>query len=258
MKPFKYWSQRLSILFVLVIIVGCGTSNKGEITSKPQETITKEVSKESTKRCPGTLEWIDFLMIYNVTYFQNNEGTKEVPAEQIGDRVGEVSYMLNEHACADHVTENGDAAYLPIGTVIYELKGYKSHYRVVANNKVYEAKENPNAKTMGDLMDIEDKVEKVSLESGNDGSPIGDFPQEAASEFMNELLPLRYVGFDEVYKKSKHETGIFLRVHLQDGTSFRMVYYPKANAFSAGAFGTAKLQSLIVSQRKEIKAAAGL
>lgn len=49
---------------------------------------------------------------------------------------------------------------------------------------------------------------------------------------MNELLPLRYVSFDEVYKKSKHETGIFLRVHLQDGTSFRMVYYPKANAFS--------------------------
>lgn len=58
-------------------------------------------------------------------------------------------------------------------------------------------------------MDIEDKVEKVSLESGNDGSPIGDFPQEATSDFMNELLPLRYVGFDEVYKKSKHETGIF-------------------------------------------------
>lgn len=88
MKPFKYWSQRLSILFVLVIIVGCGTSNKGEITSKPQETDTEEVSKESTKRCPGTLEWIDFLMLNNITYFQNNEGTKEVPAEQIGDRVG--------------------------------------------------------------------------------------------------------------------------------------------------------------------------
>lgn len=232
MKLFKYWSPRLSILLILVIIVGCGTSNKGEITSKPQEMVKEEVSKESTKRSPGTIEWIDFLMIHNVTYFQNNEGAKVVPTEQIGDRVGEVSYMLNEHACADHVTENGDAAYLPIGTVIYELKGYKSHYRVVANNKVYEAKENPNAKTMGDLMDIEGKVEKVSLESGIDGSPIGDFPQDVASEFMNELLPLRYVGFDEVYKKFKHETGIFLRVHLQDGTSFRMVYYPKANAFS--------------------------
>lgn len=146
MKPFKYWSPRLSILLILVIIVGCGTSNKGEITSKPQETVTEEVSKESTKRCPGTLEWIDFLMFNDVTYFQNNEGTKEVPAEQIGDRVGEVSYMLNEHACADHVTENGDAAYLPIGTVIYELKGYKSHYRVVANNKVYEAKKIPMLK----------------------------------------------------------------------------------------------------------------
>ncbi|UOK64584.1 hypothetical protein MT997_09065 [Paenibacillus sp. OVF10] len=78
----------MSILLILVIIVGCGTSNKGEITSKPQETVKEEVSKESTKRCPGTIEWIDFLMIHNVTYFQNNEGAKVVPTEQIGDRVG--------------------------------------------------------------------------------------------------------------------------------------------------------------------------
>ncbi|WP_256336753.1 hypothetical protein [Paenibacillus sp. OK060] len=195
-------------------------------------------------------------MINNITYY--NDETTLIPAEQIGGKVGEVTYMLNEHACTDHVTKNGDAAFLPIGTVVYELKGYKAHYRVVANNKIYEVKENPDAKTMGDLLDIEGKVEKVSLESGNDGSTIGDFPQEAASEFMNELLPLQYVGFDEVYKKAKHDTGIFLRVHLQDGTSFRMVYYPKANAFTAGAFGTEKLKSLIVSQRKEIKAAAGL
>ncbi|WP_440116854.1 hypothetical protein [Paenibacillus sp. QZ-Y1] len=166
--------------------------------------------------------------------------------------------MLNEHACADHVTENGDAAFLPIGTVVYELKGYKAQFRVVADQKIYEVKENPDAESMGDLLGIEGKVERVSLESGNDGSPIGDFPPTAASEFINELLPLRYVGFDEVYKKAKHETGIFLRVHLQDGTSFRMVFYPKANAFSAGAFGTEKIQELIVSQRKQIKAAAGL
>lgn len=60
------------------------------------------------------------------------------------------------------------------------------------------------------------------------------------------------------YTRIKHEAGIILRVHLQDGTSFRMVYYPKANVFSAGAFGTEKLKLLIMSQRQQIKAAAGL
>ncbi|MEC0093846.1 type IV secretory system conjugative DNA transfer family protein [Paenibacillus macquariensis] len=80
--------------------------------------------------------------------------------------------------------------------------------------------------------------------------------QEASSEFISELLPLPYVGFDAVYENTKHEAGIFLRVHLQDGASFRMVYYTKANGFTAGAFGTEKLKLLITSQREQIKASA--
>ncbi|WP_211222553.1 hypothetical protein [Paenibacillus daejeonensis] len=204
------------------------------------------------------IEWVDFLMINNINYSHNYDGAIAITADQLGDKVGEVSYMLNGHACTDHVSKNGDAAFLPIGTEVYGLKGYNSEYRVVANNKLYEVKENPNAETMGELMDIEGKVEKVSLESGIDGSPIGDFSEEASSEFIAELLPLPYVGFNKVYEKIKHQYGIFLRVHLQDGTSFRMVYYSEANAFSAGAFGTEKLKLLIMSQREQIKSAAGL
>ncbi|WP_181150794.1 hypothetical protein [Paenibacillus sp. PCH8] len=49
--------------------------------------------------------------------------------------------MLNEHACTDHVTENGDAALLSIGTVVYELKGYKAQFRVVENNSLLSAEE---------------------------------------------------------------------------------------------------------------------
>ncbi|WP_174818664.1 hypothetical protein [Paenibacillus illinoisensis] len=252
MGLFQYRNMRWFLLCSLVVLVSCGTVNK----QKSQEANPEFVINEEKKPCPGVIEWIDFVMIDGILYFHNND--QAVPAENIGERIGEVSYMLNEHACADHVTANGDAAFLPIGTDIYELKGYKSHFRVVADHKMYQVNENPNAKTMGGLLDIEGKVKKVSLESGNDGSVIGDFPQEIATEFVNELLPLTYVGFDEVYQKAKHETGIFLRVHLQDGTSFRMVYYPKANAFSAGAFGTEKLGTLITSQRKQLKAAAGL
>lgn len=47
----------------------------------------------------------------------------------MGDKVREVTHMLSMHACTDHVTENGDAAFLPIGTVVYELKGYKAQFR---------------------------------------------------------------------------------------------------------------------------------
>ncbi|QJD84977.1 hypothetical protein [Cohnella herbarum] len=238
MRVFKNLGQISLVLILMIVAASCSTLGKGS--------------------CNSDNEWADFLIINNITYYQNNDGTMAVTAEQLGDTVGKISYMLNDHACTGHVSKNGDAAFLPIGTVVYALKGYKSEFRVVANNKVYEVNDNPNAATVGDLMDIEGKVEIVSLESGQDGRLIGNFSQDASSDFISELLPLPYVGFDAVYETIKHEAGIFLRVHLQDGTSFRMVYYPKANGFSAGAFGTEKLKLLIMSQRQQIKAAAGL
>ncbi len=214
--------------------------------------------KKPTDGCNAIIDWVDFLKINDIMYDHNDEGTKEVTEGQIGDKIGEVAYMLNDHACTGHVAKNGDAAYLPVGTAIYELNGYKPEFRIVANNKIYEVNKNPKAATIGELLDIENRVAKVSLESGYDGSPIGDFSSEASIEFIQQLLPLPYVGFDEVYEQIKHETGYFLRVHLQDGTSLRMVYYPKANAFNTGAFGTERLKELITSQRGKIKAAAGM
>lgn len=240
------WMNRMGrtsiVLLFILALVGCDVVKKGA----------------ESNGCMAEIDWVDFLMINDIKYYQNHDGTKEVTTKQLGNKVGEVKYMLDEYACTDHVSKNGDAAYLPVGTVIYELKGYKPEFRVVANNKIYEVDQNPNAETVGELLDIEGKVARVALESGYDGSRIGDFSAVASSEFIQEVLPLSYVGFDAVYEKIKHEYGIFLRVHLEDGTSFRMVYYPKANAFSVGAIGTERLNELIMGQRNKLKAAAGM
>ncbi|MEK0314797.1 hypothetical protein [Cohnella sp. 56] len=209
-------------------------------------------------KCLGEIEWVDSLMLNDIMYISNQDGTKEIAVGQEGEKVGEVAYTLNEHACTDHKAKNGDAAYLPIGAAIYAMNGYKPSYRLMAGGKVYEAHSNPNAKTLGDLWDIDGKIAKISLESGIDGSPIGDFAPEASAVFAREMPQLTLVGFDTVYKDTKNEYGIFLRVHLEDGTSFRMVYYEKANAFNAGAYGTEALKTIIVSERVRIKKAAGL
>ncbi len=72
-------------------------------------------------KCFGEIEWVDFLMLNDVTYTANSEGTKEVSPAKQGEKVGEVSYMLDDHACTDHQSKNGDAAYLPVGTAIYAI-----------------------------------------------------------------------------------------------------------------------------------------
>jgi hypothetical protein len=203
------------------------------------------------------LDWNIFgiiLMIKDIKYMFNDEGSKLVNGDEIGKKVGEVAFMMSEHACTNHITKNGDAAFLPIGTEIYELKGYKPEFRVVADHKLYEVNENPTAKTISELLDIEGKVEKVSIESSIDGSHISNFTIEASEAFIQELLPLAYTGFDAVYEKIKfindEEGRVFLRIYLKDGTSLRMVFYPDANVLNLGAFGTENLKKIILSQRK--------
>jgi hypothetical protein len=245
MRGMKRLSVTMLVLAVLLAVTGCGVKDVLRVGG-------------SKGNCGGIIDWADFLMLNDIMYSYNNNGTKESSALQRGEKIGVVSYMLDEHACSDHMTKNGGAAYLPVGTAIYAMKGYKPSYRVISEGKVYEANRNPQARTLGDLWDIEGKVEKVSLESGMDGSPIGDFMPEASAVFAKELLQLKLIGFDTIYKHNKPEYGIFLRIHLEDGTSFRMVFYEKANAFTAGAYGTEGLRAVIVKERTRIKRAVGI
>lgn len=256
MGSFKYGAKLVFLFLVSIMLTSCSIKNNVEMSSSG----ASDSSSTSSPCVKGNINWVDFLKINDITYILNDRESDVIPItpELIGDSIGEVKFTLSEQACSDYVVQNGDATLLPAGTSVYEIKGYQPQFRIVANGRMYQVNDNPKAETMGDLMDIASKVEKISLESGNDGSIIGDFTDEATSEFVNELLPLPYVGFDEVYKKAKHDYGIFLRVYLQDGTSMRMVYYPKANAFSAGAFGTERLNELIVTQRQRIKSAAGM
>ena len=231
----------LLIPVILAVLTGCNVGGK---------------LSEWIGTCGIETEWVDFLMVNDIHY-DRMEGAPSVSDERLDDEVGKVKYTMEDHPCSYHKARNGDAAYLPAGTAVYALKGYKPSFRVVADHKIYQVDDNPNAETIGDLLDIEGKVAKVSLESGYDGSPIGDFTAESSERFVRELLPLRYVGFEEVYKQTAHESGVFLRVHLQDGTSLRMLFYPEANAF-AHAFGTESLKTLIMSERARIKSAAGM
>lgn len=264
MRAIRQAALTLVAFVPLLTGMGCEAGDKKREALQQQaapetaaERKSQTTSARESKPC-GVVEWVDFLMINDIKYVHSPEDGPDVNEKQLGDEVGRVGYTLNENACSDHVSQNGDAAYVPAGTAIYVMKGYKPEFRVIADNKLYQASENVNAATLGDLLDIEGRMAKVSLESGRDGSAIGDFSGEASEQFVRQLLALPYVGWDAVYNKTRHESGVFLRVHLQDGTSLQLVYYPKGNGFTAGAFGTESLKKLILTERARIKAAAGM
>lgn len=199
--------------------------------------------------CPDAeISWVDVLMINDIKYEGEDEGLSEGEALEKGQKIGEVNFRLAGNACSNHRLKNGDAAFLPVGTEIYELVGYDSSFRVVADNQVYQVRENKKAKTIADLLDIKGKVAKMSLESDYDGSHISDFTEQETIHFIEDFLSLEYLGIEQVHKKIESDNRVFLRIHLKDGSSFEIVYWLDENVLNLGAFGTEKMKNIVVNK----------
>ncbi|MBW7456007.1 hypothetical protein ACFOLF_10775 [Paenibacillus sepulcri] len=117
---------------------------------------------------------------------------------------------------------------------------------------MYEVAENPSARTVGELYDIEGEIAGVRFESGIDGSPMKAFTAEAAKVFKEEYIKLELVDRTKLNKETKSLSGgsYHLRVLLKDGSSFRVAYYIKPAVLSPGAYATERLKETITGQRR--------
>lgn len=259
-QPQRVKPRVFAWLLPLVLLAGCSIEAKPEPPQPdaansasgqdavPRElTISKNTVNSSRDECKGTLDYLGALMLNDSYYFQNRT-TEQIPPGLIGEKITEVGYTLSDDACQDYVMRNGDATLVPTGTPIYKMNGYRSSFRVIADGQIFEIDDNPQARTIGDLYDIEGKVLRISRESGNDGSPMWDFSTADTEAFIADMLSLNYVGFDEIYKNNPPENNIFLRIHLRDGTSMRITYGPKANTLTSGAYGTERMREIVLKR----------
>lgn len=103
----------------------------------------------SLKGCPdAVIDWADMLMIDDIKYvhyFPELANENLLITIEKGRELGKVTYEMADSACSNHKMQNGDAAYLKEGTIIYEIKGNPTSLIVAANDVVYVAKTNKKA-----------------------------------------------------------------------------------------------------------------
>ena len=220
----------LLLLSGIFIIAGCSNGQSLQGIGQSQQ-------------AQSVIDWVDIIRWNDTDYVNNYEVNQMKEEWPIGTELSEVKFKMDGHAGANYQMKNGDAAYLDIGTKLYEMKGYDPAFRIVANGKVYEVFQPEKAETIGDFLDIDGKVKRIILQSSYDLSIVGEFSQQRIDEFVDELLALPYdpAVFDD------RGTGprVFFGIELEDGTMTRTVYYPESKVINYGAVASDRLAEIL-------------
>jgi hypothetical protein len=207
--------RRLVVVAVAVLVLagGCSVVQDLSATHCPS----------SRKLLPqGAADYLDFVQVGGITY--NADGR---PLSGRGLREGEMGAQAAIVQCklADHMVEDpaqryldGDAAYLDKGTALYAVNGYRPGFRLAARRDgelvLFEAAENPRARTWADLLDLGGKVRWIGV---NDGSnrPLAAIRDRRQVARLVDLLLGSRVG----KQVACADDGVFLAFHLDDATA---------------------------------------
>lgn len=175
------------------------------------------------------IEWVDFIKFDGIMYVSNDYLTND---ELDNIELGEV-YDTVKHKIADAVFDtkykarDGDAAFHEIGTKVYSVLGYDTDFRLAVQTeygiRLYEADSNPNASYGKEILDIENKVDYITLNSESDAQTvIATIDNKTDVESITNIV-LNSPIVNEVNRTS--DTRYFLEFHLIDGTSITRCYW---------------------------------
>jgi hypothetical protein len=172
-------------------------------------------------------DYFDFVQVARVTYYAGNRAP-------VGRRLrdGDVGAQITVVRCklAEHMVEgtdkrlDGDAAYLDPGTPLYAVNGYRPSFRLAARREghlvLFEAAENPDARTWGDLLDVGGKVRQIAVEDRN-LRRLATIADRDQVDRLVELLLRSPLGASKV---CVDRGNVLLAFHLDDGTATALGY----------------------------------
>lgn len=198
--------------------------DQGEQSIVDSNTVIEEIgSNDEEPQTAVCIEWVNVIMFNDIMYRGNRHITSEKTGDiQLGDVYDTVQFKLADVVTEiDYVIKNGDSAILEIGTPVYEVVGYAPEFRLAADTGygivIYEASRNPNAVTGGDLLDIENKVSYITLNSEEDGlTPLGKIDDaDKVEEIISDILDAP-IDMDIT---RDYDNRYFIEFHLIDGSS---------------------------------------
>jgi len=121
------------------------------------------------------LDWVDFVKINHKTYNGLYDAVLTDPGAVLRDRViGKVAFKVGDVVTnSDYRTKDGDAAFLAIGTELFEIQGYQDQSLIAAKDeqaihgyRLYQV-EGSGARSMKFKDLIMERVERIEIYTDN-------------------------------------------------------------------------------------------
>ena len=222
--------MRAKILLISIIImlslVACSSGDNSDPSNE-------EVGLKSGIE----IDWVDFIVLNDINYHRAYLDNYKLEKDKVGKVIGKVEFTVaNNIYNPKYKVKNGDAAFLEKGTKIYKLENYSTNFRVAVytNNEwiIYEADNNPKAQMGEDLLDINNKVTRIGINSETDGKTELAAINDKAT--INRLVEL--VSNAKVNQNNDNHNGerYFIKFYLDDGSFVNRSYWIESGELSRG------------------------
>ncbi|MFD0714640.1 hypothetical protein [Paenibacillus sp. GCM10027626] len=236
------WSACFTLLIGCIALSAC--TAKGAGTAGEQPVFEEPCTAEEVIDDVSALQW-------NGVHYRADISS-DTSSLQKGREIGQVSKKRLDQVKSGDDMNDGDATLLEAGTKLYEVQGYKPEARLLTGDgKLFVACNNPDAKTINELLDIEGKVVAVRFISGRDSSPLSEFTPEKIPVFAEQYANLSYSSYDDLAQAYKHleGTNYSLEIELQDRALIRLSYNPRHHVMIPGGAVSEEMDALLTEQR---------
>lgn len=219
------------VLGAALLLAGCGSTEFSDVVPYEETTGARGCpDQEQSANQQISIDWVPLVVIDGVQY-QMTIPQVTVAATLTGRSVGEVRCRIADTVVDPaYVFQDGDAAFLAVGTRLREIRGYDPGLRIAAESDdgwvLYEAVDQPDATTAADLLDIDGRVTRLDLLGGPDGDQV--VATVTAPAEVDRLVSVLLAAPLVERRPETDENAYFLLITLDDGTTVRRAWWRDA------------------------------
>jgi len=197
-------------------------------------------ASESREEPSDMIEWCDFIKFNDITYTSYREAGLKLTKEDLDKELYKVKFnVLNNVHDHTYKIKNGDAAFLPVNTKVYSIKGYNSDFYLAVLNSngaiALYVVDNPKAQKGEDLLDIRDKVESISIKNKGEGEiEFKDIASITDKKIIDKIVDMILKAPVDVKPREFNNKRYFIELQLKRGVNLGYWYYVDTGEYYYG------------------------